>query len=203
MEEAQLLAELEDGLIALVKTAPLGQKLATVAGLPDLDSASLVKRMAAEAPAVYVAPMDFSVADGYADARFGIACVARNSRGQEAARKGDGKAIGLAQIIDSVLALMDGGKADGVVFYVTGVSFQADEAFYAAGLYVATVAVEARAVELPPAIDETALTDFETFRASYDIEPHESATEHAKWAGDPPDHTTSAPDLSETVTLQP
>lgn len=198
-----MLAELEDGLVALVKASALGQKLATVAGLPDLDSISLVKRFGAEAPSVYVAPMDFTVANGEADVRFGIACVARNSRSQEAARKGDGKAIGLTQIIDGVLSIFDGGKADGVVFYVTGVSFQADEAFYGAGLYVATVAIEAEGVELPPALDEALLADFKTFRASYDIEPHETAAEHAKWAGDPPDHTTSAPDLSETVTLQP
>jgi len=198
-----MLAELEDGLVALVKNAALGQKLVTVAGLPDLDSASLVKRMAAEAPAVYVAPMDFSVADGLAAARFGIACVARNSRGQEAARKGDGKAIGLAQIIDSVLALMDGGKADGVVFYVTGVGFQADEAFYAAGLYVATVAVEATGVALPPALDEDSLALFKTFHADYDIEPHETAAERGKWVGEPPDHSTSAPEVSETNILQP
>lgn len=198
-----MLAELEDGIVALVKASALGQKLATVAGLPDVDSASLVKRFGAEAPAVYVAPMDFTVTDGEADVRFGIACVARNSRSQEAARKGDGKAIGLAQIVDAVLAVMDGGRAAGTVFYVTGVSFQADEAFYAAGLYVATVAVEATGVELPRALTESALADFKTFRASYDVEPHESATEHAKWAADPPDHTTSAPEAAETVTLQP
>jgi phage gp37-like protein len=198
-----LLAELENGLVALVKNAALGRKLATVAGLPDLDSASLVKRMTAEAPAVYVAPMDFTVVDGRADTRFGIACVARNSRGQEAARKGDGVAIGLTQIIDSVLALMDGGKADDVVFYVTGVSFQSDEAFYAAGLYVATVAIEAAGIELPPALDEVALADFKAFRASYDIEPFVTAAEHTKWAGDPPDHTASVPEVAETVIVQP
>lgn len=198
-----MLAELENGLVTLVKNAALGQKLATVAGLPDLDSASLVKRFGAEAPAVYVAPMDFTVADGRADTRFGIACVARNSRSQEAARKGDGMAIGLTQIIDGVLAIMDGGTADGVVFYVTGVSFQADEAFYAAGLYVATVAIEAAGIDLPDALDEVALATFKTFRSSVDIEPFESSAEHAKWAGDPPDHTTTAPEVSETVTLQP
>jgi len=197
-----LLAEIENGLVALVKTSALGQKLATVAGLPDLDSASLVKRLAADAPGVYVAPMDFDINDGYANPRFGIACVARNSRGQEAARKGDGKMIGLAQIIDGVLAIMEGGKADNLVFRVTGVSFQTDEAFYSAGLYVATVAVEARGVDLPDALDESALSLFKTFRASYDIDPHESAAEHTKWAGDPPDHTTSAPEVSETNTLQ-
>jgi len=201
--EAQLLAELEDGLIALVRGASLGQKLATVAGLPDLDSVSLVKRMVAEAPAVYIAPMDFTVVDGRADARFGIACVARNSRGQEAARKGDGVAIGLTQIIDSVLAIMDGGKADDVVFYVTGVSFQADEAFYAAGLYVATVAIEAAGVDLPAALDDAALALFKTFHADYDVDPHALPAEHVKWAAEPPDHSTSAPEVSETTTLQP
>lgn len=198
-----MLAELEDGLIGLVKSSALGLRLATVAGLPDLDSASLVKRFGAEAPAVYVAPMDFRVDEGCADVGFGIACVARNSRSQEAARKGDGQMIGLTQIIDAILAIMDGGYADGVVFRVTGVSFHADEAFYAAGLYVATVAVEAPGVVLPAALDETLLADFAAFRASYDIEPHVDAEEHAKWAADPPDHTSSAPEVSETSILQP
>lgn len=198
-----MLAECEDGLIALVKSAPVGKRLATVAGLPDLDGSNLVTRFGSEAPAVYVAPGTFGVKSGYATPRFGLACVASNSRGQEAARKGDGKAIGLYQIVEGVAAILDAGTAGGVNWSVIGVDFVADETLYKSGLHVAVVRVEAADVELPPALDEATLALFKTFRADYDADPHESAAEHAKWAGDPPDHTTSAPDLSETVTLQP
>jgi len=198
-----MLAELEDGLVALIEKSALAGRLRSVAGLPDGGAGQLLQRLAVEAPGVYVAPLGFAVVDGLAAPRFEITCVARNARGQEAARKGDGKLIGLAQMVDAVLALMDGGVADGVVFHVSGVSYPRDAALADAGLCVATVAIEATGVPLPPALDEAALAPFETFRASYDIEPHESAAEHARWAGDPPDHTISAPEASETVTLQP
>jgi len=198
-----MLAEAEDGLIALIKTAALGQKLTTVASLPEIDGANLVGRFGAEAPAVYVAPSGFVVADGEARPRYGFACVARNPRGQDAARKGDGKAIGLYQIVEGVAALADSGTAGELRWRVTGVDFVPDEALFKAGLYVAVVRVEAAgAVPLLPLLDPALLDDFETFRASYDIAPHASAAEHAKWAGDPPDHTTTAPEVSETVTVQ-
>ncbi len=198
-----MLAELEDGLVALLKSSALAGRLRCVAGLPDGGAEQLLQRLAAEAPGVYVAPLDFTVADGQAAPRFEITCVARNARGQEAARKGDGKLIGLTQMVDAVLSLMDGGVADGVVFYVAGAAFPRDAALADAGLYVATVSIQASGVLLPSAIDETTLADFKTFRAAYDIEPFETSAEHVKWAGDPPDHATTAPEVSETVTLQP
>jgi len=46
------------------------------------------------------------------------------------------------------------------------------------------------------------LADFKTFAADVDIDPHEAQSEHAKWLQEPPDHTTSAPDLSDQLTLQ-
>jgi hypothetical protein len=46
------------------------------------------------------------------------------------------------------------------------------------------------------------LTDFLTFKVAIDIgKPHQSASEHAKWASDPPDHSTSKPDLQSETTL--
>lgn len=51
------------------------------------------------------------------------------------------------------------------------------------------------------AIDDSALDDFVTFRADYDIDPHQPQAEHVKWAEEPPDYTTSAPELTDTTTL--
>lgn len=199
-----MLAECEDGLVALIRNAALGQKLATVAALPEIDGDNLVKRFGADAPAVYVAPGQITMRDAELYLHFGIGCVARSSRGQEAARKGDGMAIGLYQIVEGVASLVDRGVAGDTNWSVIGIDYLADNLLAQNGLQVAVVRVRSSGwIGLPPALDEAALAAFQTFRASYDIEPFESTAEHAKWAGDPPNHTTSAPDVSETVTLQP
>lgn len=199
-----MLAECEDGLVALVKNSPLGLKLATVGALPEIDGDNLVKRFGAEAPAVYVAPGQITLREGELILHYGIGCVARSGRGQEAARKGDGKAIGLYQIVEGVAAIADRAVAGDVNWSVVGIEYLTDALLAQNGLQVAVVRVRSSGgIELPPALDETTLALFKTLRADYDVEPHESAAEHAKWAGDPPEHTTSVPDLSETVTLQP
>jgi phage gp37-like protein len=198
-----MLAECEDGLVALVKNAALGQKLATVAALPEIDGDNLVKRFGAEAPAVYVAPGQIALRDGELYLNYGIGCVARSSRGQEAARKGDGKAIGLYQIVEGVAAIADRAVAGNVNWSVVGIDYLADAQLAQNGLQVAVVRVRSSGwIALPPALDEAALAAFKTFRADYDVEPHESSAEHAKWAGDPPNHDTTAPEVSETTTLQ-
>lgn len=50
-------------------------------------------------------------------------------------------------------------------------------------------------------IDQT-LEDFLTMHSQYDIKPHESKAEHEKWLKEPPNHTTSKPDLEDTTKLQ-
>lgn len=46
------------------------------------------------------------------------------------------------------------------------------------------------------------LTDFLSFRADIDIEdPPRDDVEHAKWAGDPPDYSTSQPDAQMSVVI--
>ena len=199
-----MLAECEDGLVSLVKNSPLGLKLATVGALPEIDGDNLVKRFGAEAPAVHVAPGQITLREGELYLHYGIGCVARSSLGQEAARKGFGKAIGLYQIVEGVAAIADRAVAGDINWSVVGIEYLTDALLTQNGLQVAVVRVRSSGwIGLPPALDEASLALFKTFRASWDIDPHVSATEHVKWAGDPPDHTTSAPDLSETVTLQP
>lgn len=57
-------------------------------------------------------------------------------------------------------------------------------------------------LDLTPPAPDTVLDDFVTFHADWDIPPHETGTEHTKWLEEPPDHTNSAPDASDDVTLE-
>lgn len=45
------------------------------------------------------------------------------------------------------------------------------------------------------------LDEFLRLNAQYDITPHETAAEHDKWLQEPPDHSTSNPDLTDNITL--
>lgn len=46
------------------------------------------------------------------------------------------------------------------------------------------------------------LADFLTFKADIDVEdPHRGAEEHQKWAEEPPDYSTSQPDLKMSVSI--
>jgi len=204
-----MLADLELGLVALVKASPLAARLRLVDTLPDLEGDSLVARFTNDAPAIYVALGSFRVANGYASPKFGIACVAKNSRSQQAARHGDGIAIGLHELLEAVMSLADGATVDygagdeagTVTFAVVGCDLVASEALYQKGVYAGVVQLEpAAAVRLPANLGN--LADFNTFHAAYDIQPHETAAEHAKWLQEPPDHSTSAPELSDTTILQ-
>lgn len=196
-----MLAEAENGLIALIKAAPVGVRLREVASLPDLDGESLVKKFFADAPAVYVAPGNFRVADRIARLKFGIACVARNSRGHAAARQGDGKLIGLYEMMEAVAATLDGAVAAECGWVVTSCDFMSDEVLYKSGIYAGVVQIESPGVTLPSALDLGALGDFVSFHADYDIPPFETAAEHDKWAKEPPDYTTSKPEVGETSTV--
>lgn len=50
-------------------------------------------------------------------------------------------------------------------------------------------------------IDQT-LDEFLTLYSQYDIKPHESKAEHNKWLEQPPNYSTSKPDLQDTTKLQ-
>lgn len=199
-----MLAEAENALIALIKGAPLGAKLREVASLPDLEGDSLVRKFASDAPAVYVAAASFPVADRAAKLKFGLACVARNSRGHAAARQGDGKIIGLYEMLETVAGLVDGaGVAGSGSWRVTGCDFLADEKLYQAGVYAGVVQIELAGEQaLPDPLDEASLAPFVTYHDNLDIPPLESAAEHAKWLQEPPDQSTSKPDAEDQVTLE-
>lgn len=198
-----MFADMEAGLVALVKNSALAPFLKAVATLPDDDEDNLVSRMVSDAPAVYViAGRNFKVDSGSLMVPFGLACVSRNARGHEDARRGDGKALGMYQILEAVLGLAENGLAGGCYWRVSDVGFLNSDKIWKAGLTVGVVTVETT-VTVPSSIDMSLLSDFKTFHADYDIEPFETAAEHSKWIEEPPDYTASAPELQDTVIIQP
>lgn len=208
-----MLVELETGLVALIKASTLGQRLRQIDSLPDLEGDSLIGRFATDAPAVYIALGSFPIQRGYARPKFGVACVARSSRSQQAARHGDGVAIGLQPMLDAVMILLDGatvsygndgegGPTQTVGFEAVACDLVSSEALYQKGIYVGVVQIQASADVSLSAFLDGDLADFKTFAADYDIDPHQASTEHDKWLQEPPDHSTSAPDLSDQLTLQ-
>lgn len=195
-------ADMEIGLVAAIEASPLRAKLAAVETLPELDGDSLVKQFAAQSPAVFVvAGVHASVQDGSITVPFGLACVARNARGHEDARRGDGKTLGMYQIVSSVLGLMENGRAGGYVWRVTGVDLMLDDKLAKSGLTCAVVHVSTTAT-LPDGLDEAALDDFLTLRADYDIKPMVATSEHDKWIKDVPDYSSSKPELQDQQTVQ-
>lgn len=204
-----MLTDLELGLVALFKASALAPRLRQVDTLPDLEGDSLVARFTTAAPALYVAMGSFPVRDGKIQPKFGIACVARNSRGHQAARHGDGISIGLNEMLIAVMSLIDGASVDygsgdeagSLSFSVVSCDMIASEKLYQSGVYAGVVQIQSTAeVRLPAVLAN--LSDFKTFAADYDIDPHQVPAEHSKWLQEPPDHSTSAPELSDTIILQ-
>lgn len=205
-----VLADLENGIVSLVKTSSLGLRLRQVDTLPDLEGDNLVNRFLTDAPAVYVAMGSFPVRARYAKPKFGIACVARNSRSHQAARHGDGVVIGLYEMLEAVMSLVDGNSvvygqgdhAGAVSLEVLSCDLMNSEVLYKAGVYVGIVQIQTSGeVTLPGALDADALADFQTFHADFDIAPHQSRAEHDKWLQEPPNLTSSSPELSDHLSL--
>lgn len=171
-----MLAELENELIALVKASPLAARLKMVDSVPDLDADTLVKKFLTSAPAVYVAATPFTVSEGRAKVRFGLAGVAVNARGQKAARQGDASAIGMYEIVDALAILLDGAGTASTSWGVTGVNFINDDQFHRNGLYVGAVTVEGL-VGLDKDIDGSTLDDFLKAFVTYDLAPADAVIE--------------------------
>ena len=200
-----MLAEIETGLVDLLKASPLKQRVRQIDSLPDLEGDSLIGRFTTDAPAVYVAMGSFPVSNRNARPKYGVACVARNSRGHQAARHGDGVTIGLYELLDAVMELVDGADIaygdNTVSFEVINCDLVTSEALFQKGIYAGVVQIQSIA-EVPFSGVTERLADFKTFHADYDINPHQASTEHDKWLLEPPDISTSAPELTDTLKLK-
>ena len=201
-----MLAEIETGLVALLNNSELGKRVRQVDSLPDLEGDSLIGRFLTDAPAIYVALGSFPVASRYARPKYGIACVARNHRSHQAARHGDGVTIGLYEMLDAVMEMIDGASVnyseeDTVSFEVVSCDQIASEALFQKGVYAAVVQIQSIS-EIPFAGVTERLADFKTFHADYDIDAQQSSAEHNNWLREPPELGSSAPSVSDTLKLK-
>lgn len=189
-----MLGDLENQLIALIKGSTLGSRLRTVDSLPDVPDKDVVKRWGTDAPAAYVVAMDGSLSYSVATPRFVVVMVARNARGHQKARHGDGKLIGLYEMLDAGIALLNGGTTPDASWQTTGYQFLRDTALADQGLFVGMVAIQA---ELdPPQPEETNVGEFLQFHADIDVEPF-TPDEHERWVNE--DHAEPAPDLQSDI----
>jgi hypothetical protein len=194
-----MLAELELELLAAINASPIAANLKDVAAMPDGDGATLIKRFAAAAPGVYAVAGDVKFTGDLAQISFDLICIARNARGSDAARRGDGQTIGLYQMLDALATFLDGHITASTIWAVESISFAQGKIWSDAGLSAGSISLSCPV--LPTAIDETTLGAFVTFHADYDIDPFQAQTEHLKWAAEPPDYTASRPELTDTTTL--
>lgn len=197
-----MLAETEEAMLAYLRCLRLAKHLRAIEPLPDTDAGTLVQRFAADAPAVYVVYQDFPVDDGAAKVSMAIVCVGRNAAGSNAARQGDGQEIGMYQIVSRVASRLNGPSIGGCSWQVTRISFPDADTLWRNGLECGIVIVASPGRNLDPAIDESDLDEFLQFDSQYDIPPHESKEEHDKWLAEPPDHSTSAPELTDVLILR-
>lgn len=200
-----MLAAAENALIArLADHRDIKRLVRTVASLPKLVDKELLARYLVDAPALYIVPGKFTVADSVATLRFTLAGVVRNVAGNAQARKGDGIDLGCDQLATLVVRALHGQVAGPCTWYVTGGEQVDETVFDAAGIAAVELQLESTPIELaadygPNELGE--LADFTHLHADVDIAPKASALEHAKWLQAPPDQSTAKPDAVVDVTL--
>lgn len=193
-----MLGDLETQLIELLKASPLGSRLRMVDSLPDTPDKDLVKRWGLDAPAAYVVAGDGTLNQAIASPQFVVVLVARNARGHQAARRGDGKTIGLYEMLDAGIAELHGGETPDASWQVTRYQFLQDIDLRDQGLQAALLLIQADVD--PPQKDSMALGDFLEFHADYDLDPLASDADHRRWADE--DHAEPAPDLHSHINPQ-
>lgn len=164
-----MLADSEESLVALIKATAVGKRLRLVSTLPDLPDADVLKRWRTEAPSVYVVPGDGVIGADHVELPFVLVMVATNARGHEAARRGDGKVIGLYEMIDGLLAELHEASFGRSVLYCQEYAWLQEKALRDNGLFAATLLIHTTASL--PVPDISALADFDELYASWGVVP--------------------------------
>jgi phage gp37-like protein len=192
-----MLGDLENELIALIKESPLGKRLKPVDSLPDTPDKDVIKRWGVDAPAAYLVAMDGSITQAIATPQFVVVLVARNARSHQAARQGDGKTIGLYEMMEACIGELHGGQTDNASWQVTRYQFQQEAELRNQGLCAALVLVQADVD--PPQKDGMNLGEFLEFHADFDIDPL-TPGEHQRWLDE--NHDAPEPDLQSHINPQ-
>ncbi|MDH4229964.1 MAG: DUF1834 family protein [Nitrospirota bacterium] len=156
-----MLPQLENDLVALIQASTLSPKLRAVGILPDMADDTLVKQFGVQAPAVYVSGGPFRLVGVSVSPRFIVAAVAKNARGHQAARHGDGVTIGMLEMADALVAIIHNTSTSLTTWRVLSGDPVQSDAFDKAGLFVHLLVVEC-SVAPDPALDPATLDAFIT-----------------------------------------
>jgi len=192
-----MLGLLENQLLDLLKASPLGRRLKTVDSLPDTPDKDVLKRWGVEAPAAYVVALDGDLDDSVARPQFVVVLVARNARSHQAARHGDGRSLGLYEMLDAAIGELNGGKTPDANWRATRYQFMREPELRDQGLHAALVLIETTTDA--PTSAAGVLGDFLAFHADFDLAPHAPA-EYPRWLQD--DHGDPAPDMQSHINPQ-
>jgi hypothetical protein len=161
-----MLAELEQEFLREVEASALRPRLKAAEAAPPFITVEIIRKMATQAPAIYVAARELRVDGHRTTVTMDVLCLARNARGHVEAQHGDGKTIGLYEITDALLALTGPGSTHG--FKATGGRMDRDPAWGEAGLAAAVIAIEVSET-VPAEIDVDSLAPFLLFHAEHSL----------------------------------
>ena len=166
----------EDYLIARVKADALGQKLRAVESLPGVWDAATLSQVLKSMPGVFISFLGGSGGPSgnhtaALESRWTVYAVTGHASGQAARRRGDGREIGAYEILERLVPLLHGHTIpDYGTLKLTDISnlFTDGADFRGVALYGATFTLP---LAFPPVLDASALDDFTTFGAAYDLAP--------------------------------
>jgi|CXWL01.1.fsa_nt_gi phage gp37-like protein len=198
--EDALLAKITDvlkvGGVPLVKTIDV---------LPSDWDNDMLRKFAAVAPCVLIAFSGGVVKDvGATDsvsvqAQWSVIAVTAHASGNAARRRGDSTRIGAFEICERLMPVLHGHTIENE----GSMSLVALENLWSGEIEKQGIAAYGMRFELPMTfpfvLDDSALDDFETFDAKYDIPPFAGELEYASWLQD--DFSTSKPEARDTVSL--
>ncbi|SDO76321.1 hypothetical protein SAMN05216303_102292 [Rhodoferax sp. OV413] len=173
----------------------------TVDTLPKLIGEALLKKYAADAPALYLVPGRFEVRDTGLVLTFTVAAVVRNVAGQAQARKGDGVDIGIDQLMLLATRALHEHRIGDATWFMRRGEMVDDEIFDAAGITALEMLFESSLIEMDADWALEDLDDFKTFHGDIDIAGGAGCAEHGKWLADPADFSSSNPDAQLDVQL--
>lgn len=168
--------------------------------MPKLLGPELLNKYAADAPALYLVPGRFEVRDEVLVLTFSVAAVVRNVAGQNQARKGDGKALGVDHLMVLATRALNGKRIGDATWFLKRGELVDDEIFDTAGLTAMEMVFESTAIELDADWAASELDDFLRLHGDMDIQQR-GAAEHQAWLKTPPDLSQSQPDAQLDVTL--
>jgi len=177
-------------------------KVREVGPLPQLDLEELLKRYAADAPALYWLPGTLRVQDDAAVMTFTLAGVVRNVGGHEKAFAGDGLDLGADHLLQMAVRAIHGKQIGSATWNLVRAEMEDDPIFDATGIAAISMTFESTPVALDADWDLDELADFKTFHADVDLKPMAGEAEYQSWLQEPPSYAQSRPDLQLDATLQ-